>query len=231
MNPFTKVRMYIKRKFAFGADPTKRIISFWQKGGADFNYFQAAENAEWLKMFWSDGSPFAQTFHQLDLRTTLELACGAGRHSFQGIDRIGELYLLDSSAGALDLAKDKFREYPNVRFIHNPDGLGIRAGLIPDGSLSAVFSYDAMVHFEKEVVFSYVRDCYRLLQPGGLCLLHYSNYQGNPGGKFTDNPGWRNYMSQELFVACAIDTGFTILHTSILDFSGPATDALTLMKK
>src|SRR6476469_5503633 len=112
MNIFKKIKRYIQVHFDTKGDPTKRIISFWEKGGADVDYYTAAERKDWIDVFWKEDSLFRKYFQNLDSTVTLEIACGAGRHSFQSIDKIRKLYLLDSSGEALALAKKKFAPYP-----------------------------------------------------------------------------------------------------------------------
>lgn len=213
-----------------GKDPVKRIISFWKQGGADYDYYKAAEDPGWIEIFWAPASAFRALFDQLDISRTLEIACGTGRHSFQVRDRFDQLTLLDSSAAAINLAREKFRGFPNVTYIHHPSGTGLPESL-PDNSFSTVFSYDAMVHFEQHTILSYMKGAARVLVPGGLCLLHYSNFQANPGGLFSDNPGWRNHMTQEIFNAMAADAGLEILDTRIFNFSSTDSDALSLLRK
>lgn len=226
-----KLKRFIAIRFPFHKNETRRIISFWEKGGADWDYYQSAEDEKWLKVFWSPDSVFLPLFQHLDLDSVLEIACGAGRHSAQVIDRIKDLYLLDSSAEALKLAEERFASHRHITYIHNKTGFGIPADIVKDNALTAVFSYDAMVHFEKESVRSYVLDSYRVLKAGGFALLHHSNYDKNPGGKFTDNPGWRNYMTQELFCSYARQAGFEVVHTQVFDFSIKDSDCITLLKK
>ncbi|MET0637406.1 MAG: class I SAM-dependent methyltransferase [Chitinophagaceae bacterium] len=226
----SKVRNYLRVRFSMGRKGKERIISFWQKGGPDFNYFKAADDQQWIAIFWNTETVFYRLFSHLDLSRTLEIAAGAGRHSLQVINRIGELYLLDSSEGALNLARKKMEGRDHVHFIHHPSGTGLPAS-IPDASLTAVFSYDAMVHFEKETVASYISAAYRVLAPGGLCLFHYSNYSSNPTGDFSQNPGWRNYMTQEIFRSYVDDAGFELIETTIFEFSAPDSDAISLMRK
>jgi SAM-dependent methyltransferase len=231
MNLIKKLKRYIAIRFPIHKDETKRIISFWEKGGADWDYYQSAEDQKWLKVFWSPDSVFYPLFQKLDLHSVLEIACGTGRHSAQVIDQVKNLYLLDSSAEALKLAAERFANHPNVVCIHNKSGFGIPAARIKDHVLTSVFSYDAMVHFEKESVRSYVLDSYRVLKSGGLALLHHSNYDKNPGGKFTDNPGWRNYMTQDLFCSYAREAGFDVVHSQVFNFSTKDSDCITLLKK
>jgi ubiquinone/menaquinone biosynthesis C-methylase UbiE len=231
MNILTRIRKAILLRFPLEQDKTKRIVSFWEKGGPDFDYFKAADQKEWIATFWDNDSIFYSLFRKLDLTSVLEIACGTGRHSLQVADRIQKLYLLDSSAGALEIAREKFRNYPQVTYLHNPDGLGISQEMLPDGAVTAVFSYDAMVHFEKEAVQAYVKDSFRVLQKGGFALFHHSNYDKNPGGKFSDNPGWRNYMTWELFEKMAVGSGFTIVTSSVISYTSENSDRITLLQK
>lgn len=230
MKLIKKLKKTIAIKFSLGKDPTKRIISFWERDGADFEYFKSADQQDWLNVFWDNNSLFYKMFQKIDPEYSLEIACGTGRHSARVIDRIKYLYLLDSSKGALKIAKERFSNHINVTYIHNESGYGI-PGIINDNSLSAVFSYDAMVHFEKEAVFSYVKDSFRVLKEGGFALFHHSNYDKNPGGKFTENPGWRNFMTKGLFTSYAKECGFEIIHSEVISFSTANSDCITLLKK
>lgn len=231
MTVIRKLKRYLAIKFPTEKNATKRIISFWEKGGPDFEYYKSAEQDDWMKVFWNENSVFYPLFQQLNTEYLLEIACGAGRHSERIINNVKKLYLLDSSSAALNLAKERFASYDKVVYIHNKSGLGIPGNTIEDASLSAVFSYDAMVHFEKEAVASYIADSYKKLMPHGLALFHHSNYDKNPNGKFSDNPGWRNYMTQDLFIAIAKKHGFDVLHSEVFSFSCHESDCITLLKK
>jgi SAM-dependent methyltransferase len=229
MNIIKRIKRYLQIKFALKKDSAMRIISFWEKGGADFDYFEKADQDNWISLFWSSDSLFYNLFRQLDTRLILEIACGTGRHSAQISTPVEHLYLLDSSKGAIDLAKRRFADRDNVTFIWNRAGNGIPE--IANESLTSVFSYDAMVHFEKETIYSYLADAYRVLQVGGLCLIHHSNYDKNPGGKFTDNKGWRNFMSHDLFCKYATEIGCKVRQSEIISFSFENSDCLSLLEK
>ena len=54
-----------------------------------------------------------------------------------------------------------------------------------------------MVHFESDVIRSYLRDTMRVLEPGGRGFFHHSNYTG--GEDWRTNPSSRNFMSQAFF--------------------------------
>ncbi len=231
MDLLHRFKTFLALHFPFMGTQHERIISFWEKDGPDYDYFKQADSEEWLDVFWGAQSRFPKFFSQLDLQHTLEIACGTGRHSGHVANKIKELYLLDSSAGALQEARDRFKEKADVIYIINSTGIGIPHDIIPHEHLSAVFSYDAMVHFEKEAVESYVRDSFPLMQHGALALFHHSNFSSNPGGKFTDNPGWRNFMSQEIFKTIAISAGFEVVDSEVFEFSAPGSDCITLLRK
>jgi SAM-dependent methyltransferase len=210
---------------------TDFVIDLWKsKDAPDAGYYAKAETDAWLRGFWTPPSPFFTQFQQLDLTAVLDLACGQGRHTAQFVDRAGRVTLVDTSPVAIDGCKARFAGRRNVICLLSRTGRDLAE--IKTGSLSAVLSYDAMVHFEMECVFGYLREIYRCLQPGGKALLHHSVYEGNPGGNIQDNPDWRNFMSESAFRHTALFTGFTIESMSTFRWGGDAiTDGLTLLAK
>ena len=55
--------------------PVKCIISFWEKGGVDFNYYKAADNNAWLYAFLGCGQgvlSIASTRRLLTLPTYIQ---------------------------------------------------------------------------------------------------------------------------------------------------------------
>jgi len=208
---------------------TSRIIGFWERReSVNFHYFNVVDNDDATSGFWDSTSPFRRAFDQLDLTAVLEIACGFGRHSQRIAKSCGRLWLLDTSIDALEEARRRFQGYPNVEVL--PPGQGNNIGLEND-SCTAVFSYDAMVHFEMNDVFSYLREAFRVLKVGGRLLLHHSAYELAPGNTFDQNPGWRNFMNLQTFKHVALQSGFRIISVETLDWNAPKSDALTLLEK
>jgi hypothetical protein len=89
-----------------------------------------------------------------------------------------------------------------------------------------------MVHFDLEIVQSYVKEAFRVIAPSGKGFFHYSNFNQSPGADFRKNPHWRNYMSRSLFEHFALRAGFNIVFSAnvpwgqILDL-----DAITVLEK
>ncbi len=66
---------------------------------------------------------------------------------------------------------------------------------LPDGFASFFYTFDSMVHFDVEIIASYLHEFRRVIRPGGMAFIRHSNYSGSPGSRFQDTPHWRNYMS------------------------------------
>jgi cyclopropane fatty-acyl-phospholipid synthase-like methyltransferase len=210
------------------ADPTAEIIGLWSSEQApDFAYFASAEES--TDTFWLEGAEFRKQFDQLELAKVLEIACGAGRHSERAAPLCGELVIVDTSAAALELAAARLRDQSHVRTVLSPDGVSVPLG--EDGTFSAAYSYDAMVHFEPLCIASYLGELTRLLRPDGLALLHHSNYDAQPAARALDNPGWRNFMNSALFEHLASRAGLEIVSRQTFDWVAPQSDALSLLRK
>jgi ubiquinone/menaquinone biosynthesis C-methylase UbiE len=199
------------------------------RSSPDFLYFAKYDTVDATEPFWSAGTPFARAFSQLDLSRTLEIACGTGRHSARIIDLAGSVYMIDTSPDALDIARARFAEYPNVQVLGPTDGKSIP---LDSGSVTAVFCFDAMVHFEATTVANYLCEIRRVLTRGGRALLHHSVYDKNPTGTFRHNPGWRNYMSQSLIAYLASRAGLSIISSIIFNERQEVTmlDGLSLLQ-
>jgi len=186
----------------------------------DNSYYDRAELSDWLVPFWGADSPFRKLFSQLDITSLVELACGHGRHSAQVIAETefptpSQMFLLDVNVENVDFCKNRFSSAPFVKVVKNN---GYNFSPLQDGSVSAVFCYDAMVHFEYDCVISYIKDALRVLKGGGRGLFHHSNYVNSPGTKYIYNPHGRNFMSRELFSHIAQRVGFHVVDQVVLDW-------------
>lgn len=215
---------------AIGASFRNEIIDLWKtKDSEDYIYFTQGEMDNWLAAFWKEDSVFLKLFKQLNITRCAEIACGFGRHSSQIYNKCQELYLIDTSIDATNYARERFKSSPHVKVFLSYDGLSMPG--IADESLTSVFSYDAMVHFEPLTITAYLSEIARTLVQGGRALLHHSNYSGNPTGKIEDVEGARNYMTQSLFAHLCSRNNLTVISQEILDWSFKESDALSLIEK
>jgi ubiquinone/menaquinone biosynthesis C-methylase UbiE len=189
-------------------------------------YYDRAEAR--IGMWWDEGSLFREMFDVLDLSHVVELACGHGRHTEQIKDRAGRITMMDILEDNVAFCRKRFDDAGNVTTLVNN---GVDFQPIEANTVTAIFCYDAMVHFPPEVVESYLRDAGRILVPGGRALFQHSNYAAG-AQHYGRNPHARNFMTQELFAGFVARTPMTIERSHVLDWGGvPALDCLSLLVK
>jgi SAM-dependent methyltransferase len=186
-------------------------------------YFQAAEahiEEIWRTLIF----PFLS---DCDFTAVIDLGAGHGRNSTMLAPRSKRLLVLDIQEGNVEVCRRRFAGQPHVTCAAN-NGYDLRPA--EDGAFSLVYSFDSMVHFEKEVVRSYLRDTARVLRPGGRGFFHHSNYTG--GTDWRTNPHARNFMSRELFESHARDAGLQIVRQMVFEWGHiPELDCLSVVEK
>jgi SAM-dependent methyltransferase len=222
------------RSMSLGEDQTRLVARDWKPTNAYANaYYDMAEQA--LDRFWHSKSKFRQLFDRLNKNTVVELACGRGRHTAYILNdlnlrnEIERIYLLDVNDENISFCKNRF-DANILTDIQTNDGLDFRP--IESTSVTSIFCYDAMVHFEYDAVQSYVKDAHRILIPDGQALFHHSNYDRSPGTYNSSNPHGRNFMSKNLFAHIAIRAGFEIREQLLIDWDDFRNlDCISLIQK
>jgi ubiquinone/menaquinone biosynthesis C-methylase UbiE len=209
-------------------DYTKLVAADW----AESAYYDSVEGAGARELFWGSASLFNRMFRSLDLSSVLEIACGHGRHYEHYKDVARSVRLLDVNQENIDFCAKRFAALEKKPVLIRNNGRDL--DVIADGECSAVFSYDAMVHFEMADVFRYIEEAYRVLRPGGRALFHHSNFTGAPGRRAHEIKqfGWRNYMSVSLFAHVAMRNGFDVVEQNTITWGDmPNLDGVTLLQK
>lgn len=195
------------------------------------SYFDVAEGEEMLSRFWGNGYPFFRMFSMLDQTKIIELACGRGRHVQKYLDSAGDITLVDILEKNIEICRERYKDNPKIHYYVNN---GKDLSELPDSSYTAMFTYDAMVHFQYLDVNNYLKETFRVLQPGGYALFHHSNndqdYKAALGSE--NNPKARAFMSKNLFAHMAYEAGFEIVEQHVLDWEGvEKIDCVTLLRK
>jgi SAM-dependent methyltransferase len=187
-------------------------------------YYDEAEahmEKQWDQTIW----PFIR---EADFTCVLDLAAGHGRNSAKLIQHAKKIYVVDINEENIAFCKNRFAGDPRFEFRCN-DGCSL--SFIPTNVLSLVYCFDAMVHFDSDVVRAYLREFARVLRPGGLGFCHHSNYTEHPGGDVHQNPGWRNFMSEKLFAHYCAKEGLRVVKSRVINWSAPGSDCVTLFRK
>lgn len=175
-------------------------------------YFTDAEphmQAQWDEIIY----PLVK---ESDFSKTLDLACGHGRNSEFLRRHARELYMVDINASCIRECQSRFgTEKDGCKFFYYTT-VGNNVAMIGDNSLTLVYSWDSMVHFDKLVMSDYVTDIARVLCPGGTAFLHHSNYGSlAPDSDWATNPGTRSDMSGELMKEFAESAGLLVVSQHI----------------
>jgi ubiquinone/menaquinone biosynthesis C-methylase UbiE len=187
-----------------------------------YDEFEAKTDQHWKDLIW----PFIQN---CDFSSVLDLAAGHGRNSQRFKELARRIWIVDINQENIDHCRKRFAGDDRFHYLKNN---GVSLAGVPDASVSLVFTFDSMVHFDTDVVRAYLAEFYRVLAPGGFGFCHHSNFSGNPCGSVYHNAGWRNYMSKSLFAHYCAKEGLTIVKSQIIDWGGrPDSDCLTLFRK
>ena len=190
-------------------------------------YFRRAESDDSLRTFWGSDSAFYRMFKKMDVSRVIELACGRGRHVPYYMDFADEIVLVDILEKNIELCKKRFDD-KKISFLTNN---GYDLSLLDDNSYTALFTYDAMVHFELMDIFKYLNETYRVLEKGGMALFHHSNNAKDYRTTFETAPHGRNYMSKDLFAYLACRAGLNIVEQQVIDWGERNLDCITLVSK
>ena len=158
----------------------------------------------------------------------MELACGRGRHVPHYINDAKEIILVDILQKNIDFCRCRFKDEDKISYYVNN---GYDLSEIKSESQTALFTYDAMVHFEMMDIFQYLKETYRILVNGGKALFHHSNNTEDYRVTFLTGTGGRNYMSKQLFAYLANRAGLTVLEQQVIDWSKKDLDCITLVEK
>lgn len=153
-------------------------VEAWNEG-----YLWPQEGDEWSAQFggteamwWFLLYPRIHRF--LPAATILEIAPGRGRWTQFLRAQCQSMIAVDISEKCIEHCRARFAADQHVKF-HVNDGSSL--GAVPDGSIDFVFSFDSLVHAEREVIEAYLVQLRRKLTANGVGFVHHSNFGAYPG--------------------------------------------------
>jgi ubiquinone/menaquinone biosynthesis C-methylase UbiE len=208
-------------------ETTIRVANRWV-ATPYYDAVEAMAESQWTRII----QPFLAG-ETIDYTQVLELAVGHGRMTRLLLDRAFEVTGVDVLQENIDFCAKRFKAARNLRLIRN-DGVTLAA--VGDGSISFVFCFDSMIHFDSDVVRAYLAEFRRVMEPGAKAFLHHSNLTRNPGGDFQRNAHARNFMSVQMFKHYAMKEGLTVLRQKVIDWGQgdkrvKGLDGLTLLRR
>lgn len=126
----------------------------------------------------------------------VEIGPGGGRWTVELLKHSPrKITLVDLAEKCIELCRNRFAGFQNIEYRVN-DGMSIPG--VDDRSVDFVWSFDCLVHVEREEIVSYMKEIRRILAPDGIAILHYTSLDRQlpeDAGK-----GWRsNFTFREMF--------------------------------
>jgi len=190
-------------------EATKNIKKDW----ISTPYYDDAEKQ--LDAFWEKSTIFYKGFSKLDCTNIVELACGHGRHVQKYLEKATSITLVDINQENISFCKERYSGETKIKYLVN-SGNNFKG--IDSNTQTAIFSYDAMVHFEMLDVLEYLKDANRILVNEGKILFHHSNAAFSPELSYDQKPHWRNFMSADIFAYLALRNGFSVLQQDVFSW-------------
>lgn len=228
-----KIKDLIRGKAAGGAPPGSAVhepsaeeldrmqvnlsenLGVWRES----EYYDQAEpfiRAQWEAHVWP-------VIKDSDFTSTLDLAAGAGRNSDLLKDLAKELWIVDINETNIARCRERFGAYAGPCRLRYAVNDGTSLPMVATASLTMVYSFDAMVHFDPQVIRQYVREFSRVMRPGATGFCHHSNYGSfapDPTSHWQSNPHWRSHMTAALFGNYCREFGLVLTRQVIHSWGG-----------
>jgi SAM-dependent methyltransferase len=143
----------------------------WPSGGDEWSEQFGGTEALWFFVLY----PRIPRF--LPAPVILEIAPGFGRWTQFLKAQCHSLIAVDISEKCIEHCKTRFAADNHIQF-HVNDGTSLDA--VPDNSVDFIFSFDSLVHAERDVIRAYLVQVARKLKPDGVGFLHHSNSGAYP---------------------------------------------------
>jgi ubiquinone/menaquinone biosynthesis C-methylase UbiE len=145
-------------------------------------YDWPGEGDEWSAQFGDTESLwwfvlYPRIHRFLPAQTILEIAPGYGRWTQFLKAHCQSMFAVDISDKCIEHCKLRFGSDNHIKF-HVNDGTSLAA--VPDDSIDFAFSFDSLVHVEKDVIEGYLVQLARKLTPNGVGFFHHSNIGAYP---------------------------------------------------
>jgi 2-polyprenyl-3-methyl-5-hydroxy-6-metoxy-1,4-benzoquinol methylase len=138
----------------------------WEQGGNEWSSEYGTPVMQWY------ASLLPRIHQYLPASTILEIAPGFGRWTTFLKSACQSLILVDLSEKCIAACKERFKQEKHIAY-HVNDGRSLH--MVTDNSIDFMFSFDSLVHVEKDVLQNYLKQLSTKLKPNGVGFIHHSN--------------------------------------------------------
>jgi SAM-dependent methyltransferase len=187
----------------------------WPDAGDEWSAVWGGAKSHWFATLLPRIWPYLPT------GTLLEIAPGFGRWTQFLLPACDRLIGVDIAPACVEACRRRFPD-AHAEF-HANDGRSL--SMVADGTVDFAFSFDSLVHCERDVMNDYLRELARVLTPEGIAFLHHSNVGESIGPDGTlQPPGRRNEHSRAESVSAALvdelarDAGLACVAQELVDW-------------
>lgn len=174
--------------------------------------------------------PLMQKYN-FNLSQVVDFACGKGRIAEILSCLSTSLICVDTSQEAISHCALRFTDKQNVDSrVSDPEKIPVDSN-----SVSFIYSWDAMVHFDYRSIDYILSEFSRILSVGGYAVLHHSNARGH--AEFKADKNWRRnphcrseFNADDMHHICS-KSGFIVEEQQILDWGIKALDCISVIRK
>jgi SAM-dependent methyltransferase len=166
------------------------------------------------------GSLYPRLREFLPTGTVLEIAVGYGRWTRYLLHVSDRLIGVDLVEKCVENCRERFAEFPQATF-HLNDGTSLE--MVPDGSIDLAFSFDSLVHVDRDVIGAYLRQLPAKLKSDGVGFIHHSNLAAyvdpDTGQVPVGNPHVRDStVSAPVFAELCAETGLLSIGQELVNW-------------
>ena len=203
----------------------------WSQKGETWSSGWGGPEAQWY------GTLFPRLHAFLPTHSILEIAPGYGRWTQMLKEHCEKLAVVDLADSCIEACKKRFHKDTHITY-HVNDGKSL--AMIQDNTIDFMFSFDSLVHAEKDVIEIYLAQLARKLTPNGVGFIHHSNigmYVDPSTGKLPDflsNRHWRGTsMTARLFKKFCSAAGLQCISQELINWGTTAAliDCLSLFTR
>ena len=185
----------------------------WQRQGEEWSHRWGAVDYQWY------GTIFPRLLRFLPTGTLLEIAPGYGRWTHYLVPLCRKLIGVDLTERCVEACQQRFGGHAHTSFYVN-DGLSL--DMVPDNSIDFAFSFDSLVHAERDVLESYIHELAKKLAPEGVGFIHHSNlgeHVDPQTGELSFPRHWRGLtMTAPLFEQFCTEAGLACIGQEVVNW-------------
>lgn len=196
----------------------------------DWNeYYSNAEGHNEVQ-FQTYLEPLLRTY-SFDFSHVLDFACGKGRIAELVGDYSKSLTCVDTSREAIVYCSQRFQDKAHVECrVSEPESIPV-----DNESMSFIYSWDAMVHFDYRSIDYILSEFTRILKNGGYAVIHHSNARAHDtfeaDRNWRKNPHCRSDFNAKDMLHIATKNGFVVEQQQIIDWGIAGLDCISVLRK